>query len=63
MIAASPVQGVKNSKPRFRPKGKTSEITRERVSKLSEEYIEIRNRAQAARAESEEIALPRRRVL
>ena len=37
------VAQVKGSKPRFRPKGKTSEITRQRVSELSEEYLQVRN--------------------
>ena len=56
MIADSPTKGVKGTKPRFRPKGKTSEITRQRVSELSEEYLQARNsklRAQAFLAEAQ----------
>ncbi len=34
---------MKGSKPRFRPNGKTEEITRQRVSELSEEYLQARN--------------------
>ena len=37
------VAQVKGSKPRFKPAGKTSEITRQRVSELSEAYLEVRN--------------------
>jgi hypothetical protein len=40
-----PIDGMKGSKPR------------QRVGELSEEYIEIRNRAQRAKAEAAEIAL------
>ena len=43
MIGETPAQ-IKGSKPRFRPNGKTSEITRQRVSELSEAYLEARNR-------------------
>ena len=38
------VAQVKGTKPRFRPTGTTSEITRQRVSELSEAYLEARNR-------------------
>ena len=50
------VAQVKGSKPRFRPAGKTNEITRQRVSELSEEYLEARNaklRVQTLMAETE----------
>lgn len=50
------VAQVKGSKPRFKPAGKTSEITRQRVSELSEAYLEVRNsklRAQAFMAETQ----------
>ena len=43
MIGETPAQ-IKGSKPRFRPNGKTSEITRQRVSELNEAYLEARNR-------------------
>ena len=42
MIGEAPAQ-IKGTKPRFRPKGKTGEITRQRVSELSEAYLEVRN--------------------
>ena len=50
------VAQVKGSKPRFKPAGKTSEITRQRVSELSEAYLEVRNsklRSQAFLAEAQ----------
>ena len=52
-----PIDGVKGSKPKLKPAGKTGEITREEASQLSEEFIRIRNRSQAAKAEIAEIAL------
>ena len=50
------VAQVKGSKPRFKPAGKASEITRQRVSELSEAYLEARNsklRSQAFLAEAQ----------
>jgi hypothetical protein len=51
------VAQVKGAKPRvFKPRGKTSEITRQRVSELSEAYLEARNsklRSQAFLAETQ----------
>jgi hypothetical protein len=47
---------VKGSKPRFKPAGKTHEITRQKVSELSEEYLRARNaklRAQGFMAETQ----------
>jgi hypothetical protein len=47
---------VKGSKPNFKPNGKVSEITRQRVSELSEAYLEARNsklRSQAFLAEAQ----------
>ena len=41
---------VKGSEPRFRPKGKTEETTRQRVSELSEAYLEARNSKLQSRA-------------
>ena len=37
------VAQVKGSKPRFKPAGKNAEITRQRVSELSEADLEVRN--------------------
>ncbi len=51
-----PTEGVPASKPRFKPAGKASEITRQRVSELSEAYLEARNsklRSQAFLAEAQ----------
>ena len=50
------VAQVKGAKPRFKSAGKTSEITRQRVSELSEAYLEARNaklRSQAFLAEAQ----------
>src|SRR5262245_12256594 len=50
------VAQVKGAKPRFKPAGKTNEITRQRVSELSEAYLEVRNsklRSQAFLAEAQ----------
>ena len=44
------VAQVRGSKPRFKPAGKTSEITRQRVSGLSEAYLKERNRKLRAQA-------------
>jgi hypothetical protein len=55
-VIGETVAQVKGSKPRFKPAGKTSEITRQRVSELSEAYLEARNsklRAQAFLAEAQ----------
>ena len=38
-----PPQGIRQSNPRFRPKGKMDELTRDKISKLSEEYLTQRN--------------------
>ena len=48
-----PVQGIKGAKG----KSRLSSRPRPRIAQLSEEYIEIRNRAQRAKAEAAEIAL------
>jgi hypothetical protein len=61
LIAASPVQELKNSKPRFRPKGKIPEITRERLSKLSEEYLRVRNEQMRNKQLSAQMALAKER--
>ena len=58
---AHPVEGVKESKPRFRAKGKMDELTRQEISKLSRQYLEIRNRGQSSKAAREEMLLAERR--
>jgi hypothetical protein len=55
-VIGETVAQVKGAKPRFKPAGKTSEITRQRVSELSEAYLEARNaklRSQAFLAETQ----------
>jgi hypothetical protein len=55
-VIGETVAQVKGAKPRFKPAGKTSEITRQRVSELSEAYLEARNaklRSQAFLAEAQ----------
>jgi hypothetical protein len=55
-VIGETVAQVKGSKPRFKPAGKASEITRQRVSELSEAYLEARNsklRSQAFLAEAQ----------
>jgi hypothetical protein len=42
-VIGETVAQVKGAKPRFKPAGKTNEITRQRVSELSEAYLEARN--------------------
>jgi hypothetical protein len=56
IVIGETVAQVKGAKPRFKPAGKTSELTRQRVSELSEAYLEARNaklRSQAFLAEAQ----------
>jgi hypothetical protein len=54
-----PIQGIKGAKAPKPETGKPRLSSRpgERIAELSEEYIELRNRAQLAKAEAAEIAL------
>jgi hypothetical protein len=58
-----PVQGINGAKAEKPENGKPRLSSRpgKRITELSEEYIEIRNRAQAAKAEDAEIALAERK--
>jgi hypothetical protein len=54
-----PVQGIKGAKAKKHETGKfrLSSRPEKRITELSEQYIELRNRAQAAKAEAAEMAL------
>ena len=51
-----PIQGVKGAKgPRVNNKPRLSSRPEPRIKELSEEYLEVRNRAQRAKAAAAEI--------
>ena len=56
-----PTQGAEESKPRFRPKGKMDELTRQKISELSEEYLRQRNDQMRAKNLTAQMALARER--
>ena len=62
-MSRHPVDGVAGAKPRIPAGGNGAAVTKAQLAALSHAYLESRNRAQLARAETSEIALLERKGL
>ena len=60
-MSRHPTDGIKSSKPRIPGAGGNGKVSKAELSVLNREYLNSRNRSQAAKAEAAEIALAERK--